>query len=189
MITAPTKVHPETCPRAHSPTPAYIGSKRERKVCLYMHAAASAKRRPPPRKSKTVWRDTKEARMKRMTHEGNHTQPRERTIHANTKTQKSNMPRNEKSTTPKAQNHANQGSQEVKPGTHAHPRMPACIGSKRYAAANKASSRRGGSNTPPRRAQVCYMQRTKVTEGVHPRAMPAPHAGKIRKKVCPHTHG
>ena len=34
-------------------------------------------------------------------------------------------------------NHANKGNQEVMPGAHVHPRMPVCIGSKRYAAAHK----------------------------------------------------
>ena len=176
------KVHPETCPPAHPRTPACIGSKGEQRVCPYVHAAKSATRPPPPRKNTIVCRDTREARRRRRTHEGNHTQPRERTPHAYTKTQKTNMPRNQKSTTPKAQNHANQ---EVKPGTQANPRMPACIGSKRYAAAHRASSRRGGSHTPPPRAHVCYMQRMKATKGVQPRAMPTPAKGEERYA---HTH-
>ena len=179
------KVHSETCQRAHPRTPAYIGSKRERKVCPYVHAAAGATGPPPPGKNKMVWRDTKKARMKRRTHDRNDTQPRVRTTHAYTKTQKANMPCNEKSTTPKAQNHANQVSQDMKPGTQAYPCMPACIGRKGYAAAHIASSRPGGSHTPPPRTQVCYMQRTKAPEGVQPRAMPAP--AKCAERYA-HTH-
>ena len=107
---------------AHVPTPArkpsYIGSERERKVCPPVHAAASATRPPPPRRSKMVWRNTKEAKNDGKDGRGK----------PHTTTRRNNTP---------LQKYKNHTSRDTRNAGNTYPHPPPCIGNKRYAAAHK----------------------------------------------------